>query len=101
MTLAKQTLERLSQDPETRRQAREREDSIKLYEMSLAASEARGRTEGRTEGKAEVLLKQLGLRFGSLPSEIPARVEAAPVEQLDRWIERVLTAKTLEETFAP
>lgn len=97
MTLAKQTLEQLSQDPETRRQARDREDSIKLYAMSLAASEARG----EAKGAAKVLLKQLGLRFGRLPEGIRAQVEAATVAQLDRWTERVLTAKTLDEMFAP
>lgn len=37
MSLAKQKLEHLSQDPATRREARERAEAIKLYDMHLAA----------------------------------------------------------------
>jgi len=97
MSTAKETLEQLSVDPDVRRRAREREDSIKFYKMSLAASEARG----KAEGKAEVLRKQLQLRFGPLAESTRARVEAATPEQLDAWIERVLTAKTLDDVLAP
>lgn len=93
MALAKETLDQLSQDPETHRLAREREDSLKLYRMHLAAS--------RAEGKADVLLKQLALRFGVLPEATRARVERATLAQLDAWVERVLTAATLDEVFAP
>lgn len=97
MALAKQTLDQLSQDPETHRLAREREDSLKLYRMHLAAS----RVEGKVEGEANVLLKLLGLRFGVLPEATRARVERATLAQLDAWVERVLTAATLDEVFAP
>jgi predicted transposase/invertase (TIGR01784 family) len=96
MALARKTLDQLSQDPETRRLAREREDSLALYRMHLAASHA----EGKVEGEAKVLLKQLGYRFGPLSNAIRARVEAATVAQLDAWVERVLTAATLDEVFA-
>jgi predicted transposase/invertase (TIGR01784 family) len=93
MSLAKQTLDQLSQDPEARRLAREREDAIKLYRMELVASKA--------EGKAELLIKLLGLRFGPPSAATRARVEAASPKQLDAWAERVLTAKTLDEVLAP
>ena len=101
MTTAKQTLEQLSRDPATHRLARERADAVKLYEMDLAATRAEGRAEGEARGKAELLLKLLGLRFGTTSEPTRAQVEAATVEQLDSWAERVLTAKTLEEIFAP
>jgi len=95
MSTAKETLEQLSVDPDVRRRAREREDSIKFYEMSLAASEARG----EARGKAEVLRKQLQLRFGPLAESTRARVEVATPELLDAWIERVLTAKTIDDVL--
>ena len=101
MSTAKETLEQLSMDPDIRRRAREREDSIKFYTMSLAESEARGEARGKAEGKAEVLLKLLRLRFNSLPEAARARVESATFEQLDKWIERVLTAQTLDGVLAP
>ncbi len=96
MHLAKQTLEELSQDPETRRLARERADAIKLYEMELAASQAEARAEGEAHGRAALLLKQLTLRFGPPSQETRARVEAATIEQLDVWAERVLTQGSLD-----
>ena len=95
MHLAKQTLEQLSQDPELRRQVRDRADAQRFYEMDLAASVAKG----EAKGKAELLLKLLGLRFGAVSAEVRTRVEQARVEQIDAWAERVLTAGTLDEVL--
>ena len=97
MSLAKQTLDSLSQDPATHRLARERADALKLYQIDLATS----RAEGLVEGEAKLLLKLLGLRFGSPSAATRARVEAATPAQLDAWTERVLTATTLDEVLAP
>lgn len=59
------------------------------------------REEGETKGRADVLLKLLGLRFGQVPDAIRARVEAASLTQLDTWVERVLTATTVDEVLGP
>jgi hypothetical protein len=56
--------------------------------------EEKGRLQGRLEGQRSTLLKQLGIRFGALPDAMVARIQAAGVQQLDRWTERVLTAAT-------
>ncbi|MCA9709351.1 MAG: Rpn family recombination-promoting nuclease/putative transposase [Myxococcales bacterium] len=117
MRIALETLDQLSEDPQTRRLAREREDAIVLYRMHLAASraegeaegeakgkaegEAKGKAEGEAKGKAEVLIKLLGLRFGPLPESLRARVQSAAIDQLDAWTDRVLTAQTLEDALAP
>lgn len=108
MSLAKHTLEQLSQDPEARRLVREREDAIKLYEDELAVTRAQAEAQGRRkglrkglrQGRAETLLKLLGLRFGRLSAATTSRVARATIEQLDAWTERVLTAKTLDEVFS-
>lgn len=97
MRIAKQTLDRLSEDPATRRLAREREDSIKLYEMHLAAS----RAEGEAQGRAQILLEQLGLRFGPLDAATRARVREAEPAQVSVWAQRILTATSLDEVLAP
>jgi predicted transposase YdaD len=60
-----------------------------------------GRQEGRREGEAEMLLRQLRIRFGTLPADTVARVHAADPETLLRWSERVLSAATLNEVFTP
>ena len=112
MRTAKQALDQLSQDSATRRLAREREDAIMLYQIELAESraegeakgrtegEAKGRTEGEAKGRATLLLKQLGLRFGPLSDATRARVQAASIEQLDTWAERILSAATLDDVLA-
>jgi hypothetical protein len=61
---------------------------------------AEGRAEGRTEGGATMLLRQLELKFGPLPTEFRARIEAADAERLLRWGERVLTAERLDDVFS-
>ena len=116
MSLAKETLLELSQDPVARRLARERAEAMKLYRHELAVTDAKaeargrrkgrregrqeGRNEGRVEGRAEILLKQLGLRFGRLSAANQARVQAASAEELDVWAERILRARSLGEVFA-
>jgi predicted transposase YdaD len=58
-----------------------------------------GEAEGRREGEAEVLLRQLRFRFGVLPEEVTARINAADAETLLRWSERILSASTLDAVF--
>jgi|SRR5579872_1382345 len=58
-----------------------------------------GLEKGLAEGRAEVILKLLTLRFGELPEGARAAVKAAPVEELDRMSERLLTAGSLEEAL--
>ena len=52
--------------------------------------------QGRQEGRQEVLLQLLRARFGELPEAAVARVNAADLDQLKRWIDRVLSAPTLD-----
>ena len=93
MSLAKQTLEALSQDPDVLRLIREREDSRALYRIDLATS--------KRLGKAELLLDQLCERFGP-PSDVTrARITSATSKQLDAWAKRILTAATLDDVLAP
>lgn len=63
-----------------------------------------GREEGREVGKAEarvdVLVKLLALRFGTVTAEHRARIEAADADALDRYVERVLTAPSIDAVLA-
>jgi hypothetical protein len=58
-----------------------------------------GKKEGRHERGHELLCKLLERRFGPLPASCLARLEAATEEDIDRWAERILDAKTLDEVF--
>jgi hypothetical protein len=47
-----------------------------------------------------MLLKLLGKRFGALPEDAVARVNAAGPAELDAWVDRVLTAASLAEVLS-
>ena len=60
-----------------------------------------GRLEGRQEGRLEVLLRQVRARFkDSVTPEIEARIRHASGTELDRWVDAVVTASTLEALLA-
>jgi hypothetical protein len=58
------------------------------------------RAEGRAEGVASVLVRQLTRRFGAVPDGARDRIDAAPLEQLEAWSDRVLDAATLDDVFS-
>ncbi len=73
----------------------------KYISIGKAEGIAEGKAEGIAEGKAQTLLKLLHVKGLAVPAELTARVESCQdLDQLDRWIERVLTATTLDEVFA-
>lgn len=51
-------------------------------------------------GDADKLLMQLRLRFGRVPATVVARLRRASRQQLDRWGDRLLTARTLTAVFS-
>jgi predicted transposase YdaD len=59
-----------------------------------------GLREGRREGRRQTLLKLLRGRFGVLPQAVVDRIEAADIAQLDAWVDRLLTAPTLDEAVS-
>lgn len=69
-------------------------------EQLIERGRQEGLQQGLQEGQRGTLLRQLRKRFGALPSEVEARVQAAGPEQLEEWVDRVLTAATLAEVMA-
>ena len=59
-----------------------------------------GREQGIEQGERMVLLRLLASRFGPVPQRVARRVERARPAQLERWLERILTAKSLNQVFA-
>lgn len=55
--------------------------------------------EGRAEGRAEVLIKQLELKLGAVPEHIAERIRRARADEIDRWVERVLTATSPQDVL--
>jgi hypothetical protein len=97
---ARDALDRLSADPAAIEAAERREIELKLHEYGVNLERERGRTEGRAHGKQQALERQLVLKFGELPAEHQARIATSTEADLDRWIERVVTASTLGSVFS-
>ena len=80
----------------------------KMIQQGREQGREEGREQGREQGREEgrlvtlrnVLHKQLTLKFGSVPPEHVATLDSARIEQLERYVERVLTAETLADVFA-
>ncbi|MDX2054438.1 MAG: Rpn family recombination-promoting nuclease/putative transposase [Polyangiaceae bacterium] len=58
-----------------------------------------GRVEGRVEGQALSVLKQLKLKFGPVPSTTESAILAASPERLDLYLERILTAQSIDDVI--
>lgn len=73
-----------------------KEAIMTLAEKWKTEGEAKGRAEGEARGRTETLRKQLTLKFGELSEPAAHRLATATDAELDRWIERVLVADTLD-----
>ncbi|MFC4375611.1 Rpn family recombination-promoting nuclease/putative transposase [Nocardia halotolerans] len=51
-------------------------------------------------GMADALLRQLNRKFGEVPESVVARVRSAQNVDLERWIDQILTASTMDETLS-
>ena len=65
-----------------------------------AEAEAKGEAKGRAEGLRATLRKQMKLKFGSVSDVVSGRIDAASIEELDRWVERILVATSAEDVIA-
>ena len=72
-------------------------ETLKIWRQE---DRAEARKEGRKEGEALLLQRQLGKRFGPLPSAIVERIASASATQIETWGERVLDAASLEEVLS-
>jgi predicted transposase/invertase (TIGR01784 family) len=85
---AKEALDELSDDPVARVRAEQREMSLIAYHLGMGGA--------RREGKADALRILLQTKFGELPEPVAQRLERAAEAELDRWLERVLSATSLK-----
>ena len=59
----------------------------------------KGMEKGISKGQARLLTRLIQQRFGVLPPDLEARLQAAAPEQLETWALRLLTAGSLEDVF--
>ena len=71
-----------------------------IAEQLHAKGRAEGEAKARAETRVQLLTKLMALKFGPLSDEHTARIATATEQQLDAFIERILTAVTPEALFA-
>jgi hypothetical protein len=75
----------------------------RYHSQGIAEGRAQGFTEGEQtgeqRGRAALVIRQLGMRFGPLASEVRDGIITAPISELDAIAERLLTAPTLQEAL--
>jgi predicted transposase YdaD len=76
-------------------------ETYEEYLLRTGRDEGRqeGRQEGRKEGGRRLFIDMLRAKFGEVPPEAVARVEAADVEALSGWSVRLVIATRLDEVF--
>ncbi len=67
----------------------------------LAKGEALGLSKGIATGKAETLIRLARKRFGDVPDARADMVLSADAATLDRWLDALVVAETLDEVFGP
>ena len=67
----------------------------------LAKGRAQGEALGLAKGKAETFLHLAQVKFGDIPAARADEVRAADAATLDRWLEVLIGADTLDEIFDP
>lgn len=77
-----------------------------MADVLMERGEQKGRAEGRTEAAVETrqqtLVRQLRKRFGDVPRGVVRAVESTiDVARLDDWLDRLVTADTLDELEIP
>ena len=68
-------------------------------ETLLEQGKALGLSEGRAEGRADTFMNLARIRFGDVPAARADEVRAADAATLDRWLEALIDADTLDEVF--
>jgi hypothetical protein len=69
-----------------------------LMEIGEERGEQRGERNAELRTRRQTLVRLLRRRFGDIPSEWAATIEAATdIAQLDEWLDGVVTAKTLDD----
>jgi hypothetical protein len=58
-----------------------------------------GQRSGDRQGRYMALWRLLAKRFESLPEDVVERLKQAEVRDLDRWLDRMLTAPTLADVL--
>ena len=91
-----ETAQQWYQDAEMKGRQEGRQEGIAIGEVK---GEARGKTQGELAGLTHSLVTILKAKFGELPENAYSQINPLEKAQLERCLERVLSAETLEDVF--
>jgi len=75
-----------------------RQEVVKMRKTGAEVLMERGAQQAGLLTRQQTLVRLLRRRFGSVPSAVVSVVEATDdVDQLDDWLDRLVTAQTLDE----
>ena len=66
----------------------------------LQQGKLEGKREGKLEAEADMLRRLLTRRFGPLPPEVQAQINAASEQQIEAWFDRSVDASDLAQVFS-
>ncbi len=95
-TMLAETAQQWYQDAEMKGRQEGRQEGIAIGEVK---GEARGKTQGELAGLTHSLVTILKAKFGELPENAYSQINPLEKAQLERCLERVLSAETLEDVF--
>ena len=73
-----------------------------MADVLTERGEFKGRNEAAIETRQQTLVRQLRRRFGAVPPGVATTVESTTdAKQLDDWLDRLVTADTLDELEIP
>jgi len=70
-----------------------------LSERLRAEGMEKGMQQGMQQGEAAALRKLIALKFEALPNWVEETIQNASPADIEGWLERVLTADSLEKLF--
>ena len=71
----------------------------RFYQDVHAEWKQEGKLEGRRTEAATLLIRLARIRFGDVPANLQATIADAELEQLEHWLERLVTAPSLAAIF--
>lgn len=79
------------------------EKMVSRFDQAYENGEREGLEQGLERGRAEALratlLRQLSARFGPVPEGATRRIASASFDELDRRVDRVIAAPSLDSVF--
>jgi predicted transposase/invertase (TIGR01784 family) len=92
-------IEDLEEVPMLEETLREWQDRARREGRKEGRKEGRreGREEGMLNGSRRIVLRQIERRFGTLPEQMKARINALSSQELEKVADQILTANSLQE----